>query len=39
MEWAPTSAVSIAYGKLIGEITNGRKKRRRGRAATADSAA
>jgi chromosome partitioning protein len=27
IEWAPTSAVSLAYGKLIGEITNDRKKR------------
>ena len=40
IEWAPTSAVSVAYGKLIGEITNGRaKKRRGGRAASADNAA
>ncbi len=40
LEWAPASAVSMAYGKLIGEIMNGQsKKRRRGRAAQADSAA
>jgi chromosome partitioning protein len=39
IEWAPTSAVSLAYGKLIGEINHGRKKRRGGRAAKANSAA
>jgi chromosome partitioning protein len=40
LEWAPASAVSVAYGKLIGEIMNGQsKKRRRGRVAQADSAA
>lgn len=39
MEWAPKSAVSEAYGKLIGEILNDSQKRRRGRAGAADSAA
>jgi len=39
MEWAPNSAVSLAYGKLIGEIEHGHKKRRGGRAAKADDAA
>jgi chromosome partitioning protein len=40
IEWAPTSAVSVAYGKLIGEIEHGRNtKRRGGRAAKADDAA
>lgn len=39
IEWAPTAAVSVAYGKLIGEITNGRKKRSGRRAAAADDAA
>ena len=39
LEWAPASAVSVAYGKLIGEILNGHKKRRGGRTAKANSAA
>jgi chromosome partitioning protein len=39
IEFAPTSAVSVAYKKLIEEITNGRKKRRGGRADAAGSAA
>jgi chromosome partitioning protein len=39
IEFAPKSAVSVAYGKLIEEITNGRTKRRGGRAAKADNAA
>jgi chromosome partitioning protein len=39
IEWAPTSAVSVAYGKLIGELTSGHTKRRSGRAAKADNAA
>jgi chromosome partitioning protein len=40
MEWSPSSAVSLAYGKLIGEIEHGRNaKRRGGRATKADDAA